>query len=293
MENLQLFAAEYVGLKAEPVVNWTLGVVCVVVVAMLAYFYYKGLKNKAFKSKRRKLSLVLLTLLSVITIGANVAVKVFVNVIDTYFAPSFADPAKIDAAEKVSKALTTEIQEEGSVLLENKNNALPLAKNSKVNIFGISSVSITYGGSGSGSADESKNVSLQQGLKDAGIEVNETLTQFYKERLPQKEQTNIFSLKGGDYNLQAVAQSEYTDSVLNQAKEFSDTAIVVISRNGGEGGDLPTDMANYKNGTAGRHYLQLQEVEEQLLQTVKPYTDIIGTSCSYMFITYIDKKFSS
>ena len=269
MENLQLFAAEYIGLKAEPVVNWTLGIVCVVVVAMLAYFYYKGFKNKAFKSKRRKLSLVLLTLLSVITIGANVAVKVFVNVIDTYFAPSFADPAKIDAAEKVSKALTTEIQEEGSVLLENKNNALPLAKNSKVNLFGISSVSITYGGSGSGSADESKNVTLQQGLKDAGIEVNDTLTQFYKDRLPQKEQTNIFSLNGGDYNLQEVAQSEYTDSVLKQAKDFSDTAIVVISRNGGEGGDLPTDMANYKNGTAGRHYLQLQEVEEQLLNTVK------------------------
>ena len=146
MENLQLFAAEYVGLRSEPVVTWTLGIVCVVVVAMLAYFYYKGFKNKAFKSKCRKLSLVLLTLLSMITIGANVTVKGLVNLIDTYFAPSFANQNKIDAAEKVSKALATEIQEEGSVLLENKNNALPLAKNSKVNLFGISSVSITYGG---------------------------------------------------------------------------------------------------------------------------------------------------
>ncbi|MBS8061445.1 beta-glucosidase, partial [Streptococcus suis] len=100
------------------------------------------------------------------------------------------------------------IQEEGTVLLENKNKTLPLEKSSKVNVFGISSVAITYGGSGSGAADESKNINLQQGLENAGFEVNSELTDFYTENLPEKEGTNIFSLNGGDYNIYEPTQDK-------------------------------------------------------------------------------------
>lgn len=261
--------ATYIGIKSGTFVQWTLAIVSAVTLLILGYFLFKGFKQKSFNKKSKKVFLFLLMLLSVITVGANVAVNVFVNVIDTYFAPSFANKEKIASAEETSKQLASKIQEEGSVLLENKNHALPLEKNSKVNVFGISSVAITYGGSGSGAADESKNVTLQQGLSNAGIEVNDNLTSFYKERLPKKEQTNIFSLNGGDYNLEEISSEEYSQDVLKQAKEFSETAIVVFSRNGGEGGDLPIDMKNYKNGNEGRHYLQLQKVEEELLQTVK------------------------
>ena len=261
--------ATYIGIKSGTFVQWTLAIVSAVTLLILGYFLFKGFKQKYFNKKSKKVFLFLLMLLSVITVGANVAVNVFVNVIDTYFAPSFANKEKIASAEETSKQLASKIQEEGSVLLENKNHALPLEKNSKVNVFGISSVAITYGGSGSGVADESKNVTLQQGLSNVGIEVNDNLTSFYKERLPKKEQTNIFSLNGGDYNLEEISSEEYSQDVLKQAKEFSETAIVVFSRNGGEGGDLPIDMKNYKNGNEGRHYLQLQKVEEELLQTVK------------------------
>ena len=261
--------ATYIGIKSGTFVQWTLAIVSAVTLLILGYFLFKGFKQKSFNKKSKKVFLFLLMLLFVITVGANVAVNVFVNVIDTYFAPSFANKEKIASAEETSKQLASKIQEEGSVLLENKNHALPLEKNSKVNVFGISSVAITYGGSGSGAADESKNVTLQQGLSNAGIEVNDNLTSFYKERLPKKEQTNIFSLNGGDYNLEEISSEEYSQDVLKQAKEFSETAIVVFSRNGGEGGDLPIDMKNYKNGNEGRHYLQLQKVEEELLQTVK------------------------
>ena len=266
---LPFLMATYIGVKAGPFVQWTLGVVSILLLLSLCYFLFKGFKKKAFEKKSKKVVLLLIILLSIVTVGANVAVNMFVNVIDTYFAPSFANKEKIDIAEKRSKELATKIQEEGSVLLENKQSALPLEKNSKVNVFGISSVSITYGGSGSGAADESKNVTLQQGLENAGIEVNDHLTNFYKEHLPKKEQTNIFNLNGGDYNLEEVAPEEYSQDMLKQAKDFSETAIVVFSRNGGEGGDLPIDMKNYKNGNEGRHYLQLQSVEEELLKTVK------------------------
>ncbi len=210
----------------------------------------------------------MLALLGVVIIGANYAVSTFVNVIDTYFAPSYADDAKIADAEKVSKALATSIQEEGPVLLENKDNTLPLKDTKKLNVFGISSVSITYGGSGSGAADESKNVNLQAGLEDAGFELNKELTDFYTENLPKKEGTNIFSLNGGDYNIYEPTQDKYSEELLSNAKDFSDTALVVISRNGGEGADLPYEMSEYQQGDKGKHYLELQDVEKAMLKTV-------------------------
>lgn len=140
----------------------------VVVLGLLGFAIYRVVKEKSLSSKKKKLGFGLLALLSIIIVGANYAVNMFVNVIDTYFAPSYADAAKIADAEEVSKSLVTTIQEEGTVLLENKNKTLPLEKSSKVNVFGISSVAITYGGSGSGAADESKNINLQQGLENAG-----------------------------------------------------------------------------------------------------------------------------
>lgn len=262
------YASSYQSWDAAGIVKTTLICASVAVVALFAYFIYRGVKNKAFATKKGKILTALLALLGVVIIGANYAVSMFVNVIDTYFAPSYADDAKIADAEKVSKALATSIQEEGSVLLENKDNTLPLKDTKKLNVFGISSVSITYGGSGSGAADESKNVNLQAGLEDAGFELNKELTDFYTENLPKKEGTNIFSLNGGDYNIYEPTQDKYSEELLSNAKGFSDTALVVISRNGGEGADLPYKMSEYQQGDKGKHYLELQDVEKAMLKTV-------------------------
>lgn len=263
------YASSYQSWDATSVVKYTMICAIVVVIALFAYFIYRGVKNKAFATKKSKILTGLLALFGVVIIGANYAVNMFVNVIDTYFAPSYADDAKIADAEEVSKKLVTSIEEEGAVLLENKENTLPLKKSSKVNVFGISSVKITYGGSGSGSADESRNVTLQQGLENAGFEVNSELTDFYKERLPKSKEQNTFSLNGGDYNIYEPKQSEYSEDLINNAKDFSDTAIVVISRNGGEGADLPQNMADYEQGDKDKHYLELQDVEKDMLETVK------------------------
>ena len=267
------YASSYQSWDAAGIVKTTLICASVAVVALFAYFIYRGVKNKAFATKKSKILTALLALLGVVIIGANYAVNMFVNVIDTYFAPSYADDAKIADAEKVSKKLVTEIQREGSVLLENKDNTLPLKDTKKLNVFGISSVAITYGGSGSGSADESRNVNLQQGLEDAGFEVNSDLSDFYKKNLPKKEGGNVFSLNGGDYNIYEPTQDKYSEELVNSAKEFSDTALVVISRNGGEGADLPQNMAEYKQGDKDKHYLELQEVEKDMLAMVEKNFD--------------------
>ena len=52
---------------------------------------------------------------------------------------------------------------------------------------------------------------------------------------------------------------------LDQAAAANDTAVVIFSRTGGEGGDLPIDMASYTNGDAGQPYLRLQSTEKELL----------------------------
>ncbi|MGT2753852.1 glycoside hydrolase family 3 protein [Streptococcus ovis] len=262
------YASSYQSWDATGIAKTTLICASLAVVALFAYFIYKGVKNKAFRTKKSKILTALLALLGVVIIGANYAVNMFVNVIDTYFAPSYADDTKIADAEKVSKALATSIQEEGSVLLENKDNTLPLKDTKKLNVFGISSVAITYGGAGSGAADESKNVNLQAGLEGAGFELNKELTDFYTENLPEKEGTNIFSLNGGDYNIYEPTQDKYSDELIANAKDFSDTALVVISRNGGEGADLPYEMSEYQQGDKGKHYLELQDVEKAMLKTV-------------------------
>lgn len=263
------YASSYQSWDAASIVKNTLIIASVLVVALFVYFIYRGVKNKAFAGKKSKILTGLLALLGVIIIGANYAVNMFVGVIDTYFAPSYADDAKIAKAEKNSKELVSEIQREGSVLLENKEKTLPLKDTKKLNVFGISSVSITYGGSGSGAADESKNVTLQQGLEDAGFELNSDLTDFYKKNLPKKEGGNVFSLNGGDYNIYEPTQDKYSDDLIKEAKDFSDTAVVVISRNGGEGADLPQNMADYKKGDKDKHYLELQNVEKEMLAMVE------------------------
>lgn len=287
------YASSYQPWDALAIAKYTLICASVVLIALFAYTIYRGVQNKAFASKKSKIFTVLLALLSVVVIGANYAVNMFVNVIDTYFAPSYADDAKIAEAEEVSKELVTTIQEEGTVLLENKNKTLPLEKSGKVNIFGISSVAITYGGSGSGAADESKNINLQQGLENVGFEVNSELTDFYTEKLPEKEGGNIFTLSGGDYNIYEPTQDKYTDDLLKNAKDFSNTALVVISRNGGEGADLPQNMADYEQGDKDKHYLELQEVEKAMLKTVTDNFDkvvVLVNSSNAMELGFLEEE---
>lgn len=228
----------------------------------------KAAKKK--KKIKRGIFTTLLSLALVIVVVANVAINNFNVVINQFLNGSnVSDEEAVKTATEDSKKITQEIEEEGIVLLENKDDALPLDGEKKVNVFGYASENPTYGGSGSGAGDESRNVTLAQGLKDNGFEVNSDLTEFYKDHTVEKKETNIFSLNGGDYNIYEPATSEYSDELIDSAKEFSDTAILVFARNGGEGGDLPIDMSDYEGGDAGRNYLELQSAEEDLLKMVE------------------------
>lgn len=262
-------------------------------VIMVVFMIVKGKKQNAAEKRRGKK--VVTCILLAIIIAANGAIYALNNIINQHFSSVKVDDVAVDDATTASKDITTRIEEEGIVLLENKDNALPLntEKNAKVNVFGQSSTAIVYGGAGSGASDETNNVTLQEGLKQAGFEVNDDLTQFYEDHKTKKKGQNVFNLKGGDYNINEPATSEYSDKLISDAKKFSDTAIVVFSRNGGEGGDLPMDMASYTGGDAGKHYLELQSCEQEMLSMVEKnfeHVIVLVNSSNAMELGFLEDK---
>lgn len=168
-------------------------------------------------------------------------------------------------AAQATADITEEVESEAVILLKNEGSALPLGTDSKVNVFGSTAGNnFSFGGTGSGAGDESKNVGFYQGLESAGIQANPTLKAFYDANAKSSQQQAL-GLVGTDWNLYELPQSDYDQSLIDDAKSYSDTAVVVFTRKGGEGYDLPIDMADYEGSEAGRSYLQLTPNEEALL----------------------------
>ena len=189
--------------------------------------------------------------------------------------------------------LVTEMAEEGIVLLENEDSILPLAGGAKLNVFGWASTNPCYGGTGSGALNDAyPTVTLLQGLTDAGIQLNTELENFY---VNYKADRPVVGMWAQDWTLPEPNVSLYTDELINNAKEFSDTAMIVITRVGGEGADLPDDMLSVVDGSyasrsgagntyyvgtyddtlnegsdwdAGDHFLQLSNREEEMVALV-------------------------
>lgn len=238
-------------------------------------------ESNAVPKRPGKLSLVLMSILTVVTLIIGIVAAVLVpknyDMINSFFA---AGPSgeEVDAARQASAEMTQEVESEGIVLLENKNGALPLQSGIAVNLFGYGSRDTVYGGSGSGSGDSSNNVTLAQGLTNAGFDVNQELVDFYNSHFV--ERTGV-GFTGNNFDINEPPVGEYSDSLIQNAKAHSDVAVFVISRLGGEGADLPMDMAGFvstlgsdtaagiKGGDSGKHYLELQDVEIEVLDMVK------------------------
>lgn len=237
-------------------------------IILVAYSIYRMIKIK----RTRKILYALSCALMIVLIVFNLAVNQFALIINNYFSNSLIEQAQAKKTKKAAMDLTEEVQSEGTVLLENKNKVLPL-QDKKVNVFGYASRNLVYGGSGSGGGAEDNNVDMQQGLKNAGFKVNDELTKFYDDRHVEREKINIHKLVGGDFNIHEPKVTEYSEQLLNDAKEFSDTALVVFARNSGEGADITTDMGKYTGGTKGKHYLELADDEQAMLDMVKNQFD--------------------
>ena len=199
-----------------------------------------------------------------------------------YYQPVTELQSKDDAYNEAN-ALNERIAEEGDILLKNAEvadgeKALPLARDAKISVFGKNSVNIVYGGSGSSDRSGSDVVDLYTGLSNAGFIVNPTLKAFYESgesgrgrgASPQMG-TMIAGFATGE-----TPQGLYTDEVKSSYAEYSDAAVIVISRIGGEGYDLPRTMKQsfdenaraVTGADADAHYLQLDKNERALISSV-------------------------
>lgn len=211
-------------------------------------------------------------------LGLVAAAAIIVNLILTgpmYSMVSLATGGGKVSEENVASAtqLCEDIADEGIVLLDN-DGTLPMAKNSKLNVFGWASTNPCYGGTGSGAlSDAYPTVTLLEGLTNAGFELNTELSDFYTSYRADRPVVGMWSQ---DWTLPEPEAAAYSSELLDEAKAFSDTALVVITRVGGEGADLPTDVSkvtydaghSYNDFEPGEHYLQLSKTEEDMVKLV-------------------------
>ena len=180
-----------------------------------------------------------------------------------------------DEAFANANAKNIEVCGEGFVLLKNSGGAFPLPEGAQISVFGKNSVNLSYGGSGSsGSFPGVIYKTLYDSLEAASFDCNPTLKEFYEDdsRSGSKRALNSTDLDSGSNQKIAVSetpQSMYTEEVKNSYTQYRDAAIVVITRIGGEGFDLP----RYQGDTSGAvspdsHYLELDQNERDLLTAV-------------------------
>lgn len=226
----------------------------------------------------RKVGIGLLAVLACIAVGAAVAMfGVFSDQLDKAF------PAPVEKDESTQEsydnglAAAQEIEEEGAVLLKN-DGALPM-ENTKINLLGYGAYNPVYGGTGSGGSSYTENrTDFVTAFSDAGIEVNPATAAVYQG--DGDEGANTFEV---DFSIPEAPATEelaaeygvdfkYTgDASFEAMREYSDTAVIVISRKGGEGSDLPTSMAQYGRTASdqAKHYLELNDAELSLMEQAK------------------------
>ena len=179
-------------------------------------------------------------------------------------------PATVTAARNLAK----DIQRESVTMLQNADGTLPL-KSDKVNVFGWASTNPVYGGTGSGSMSaDNPTTSLLDGISSAGLKTNKELSNFYTKYRADRPKVEMFAQ---DWTLPEPTADKYTSKLMDDAKQFSDTAVVVIGRVGGEGADLPQDMkakdiTYHDNDKANPDFKQGQS----FLELSKPESDMIA-----------------
>lgn len=223
----------------------------------------------------------------------------------TYFESDYSSQ---DEALKATDKVIQKLVGEGSVLLKNDNNTLPLSTSSqqkaKVSLLGIASYNLVTSGSGSGSTTAKGKVSLSEAMENANFEVNPTLLDFYKTCSDEGYGTGSGTSQavgGLVQKLSEVPNSKYATNIVNSFSNYNDAAIVVIGRSGSEGVDLSRnlaslnskrkeDIAAYENE---QHYLELTKEEKDLIKLAHANFDkviVLVNSPSAMELGFLDDE---
>lgn len=224
---------------------------------------------------KRITAIVVSIVVFVVFIALDVVAAIYGDMLTDMLRP---DPDLSGAQEvlEASDKLCRNLAEDSIVLLRNENNALPLKSDElKVNLFGVSAYDPSNAaafdgflmkgvGSGSSTISASKAITLEKSLELSGIEYNQDLKNFY-DGFTFNRGSGGGNGSGGAYLLSEPAITDVQNQI-HGAMSYSDVAIVVFSRLGGENiGEQPKTQA----GNANKTYLEISDAEEELLKTVK------------------------
>lgn len=219
-----------------------------------------------------------------VAVGNSIAFR-YEGEINTLLAPPIVDEEAVQLSSSAGQEMSARIMEEGAVLLQNKDNTLPLDYDTvkKVNVFGWRSVDWIYGSEGQNASggvapeddDFEKNVDIYKALNKYGIEYNQQLyDMYYRYVKPDHQSANLKAVHISTLislrEPKITDRAYYTDDLLTYTENFSDTAIVVIGRMAGEGMNANT-TTQQKEGAGvtddnTRHYLEISTEEEALLR---------------------------
>lgn len=284
----------------------TVPIVCIVVaiVGAIVTWFVVAKKETAVRSFSRITAIV--AAVSVVAISLNtVALGIEYSLLNKVLTGS---DGLSDETRQASRDLGEEISGESIVLLKNENSELPLASGSNINVFGWGATQPNYGGTGSGSVSEDKAVSLLQGIQNAGFTINQDLIDFYKNYRADRP---VVGMGEVDWTIVQPTISDYDAAgMFENAKAFSDTAVVVLTRAGGEGMDLPdvysSDCTYNKSQMGGdvvystqeddidssKNYLELSNREIALFDRLNKEFDhivVIVNSANAMELGFVDE----
>ncbi|KAB7673118.1 glycoside hydrolase family 3 protein [Bacillus sp. B1-b2] len=229
---------------------------------------------KKIKNRPRRIagwSVVAILLLTVgVTLGPT-ALSMVQNMTGKHITIDTTSAESVKARE-AADAVSEEIANEGLVLLKNENNSLPLG-NKKINIFGSTAFSFKYGGGGSGASDQTRAVNLFDALKNAGIEYNQVLYDYYA-ALPELEgatgetDTGVVQVIKGMLGSKEATEPDVTDSALAQAKEYSENAMIIIQNEAVEASDVSSDQLKISDG--------MQDLIEKVAENFSNVTIVVN-----------------
>ena len=197
----------------------------------------------------------------------------------TYYKSTFGDFDDPDAqAAAIEAAFLQNIEEmrEGAALLQNENEALPMAQETKVTVLGHGAVDPAYQASSAGTkvGNDSLNVvTLKAALEDKGFSVNETVWTALQGGSAARGVLATTPWGGTSIQVTGSAAGTEEDKAFYSAltdsfSDYNDAAIVVLTREGAEGTDL--NMVDVDDdGKTPMSALALHQNEKDLLSLAR------------------------
>lgn len=214
-------------------------------VAKKRYKYFK-------KYKRRKIKYSVLGFFAILLIILGIKVKPIISDVSELFAVDInTDSHEAIQMREEGEKLAKEITDEGIILIKNNENLLPL-KDKKLNVFGAGAYDMRLAGGGSGAADVSRAINIFDAFTQSGIVYNDELFNMYSElgfSTEIESQSGLLGvitglIFGGNEDEPEI--SYLTNEVINNAKDFSSNALIVLTSDSVEATDANDEQLTVK-----------------------------------------------